>query len=228
MALTACRDSGPNTQPLTPELDAVMAQVAELRGLPPARDIEAGTVKREDVRKLLSESLSGEDRETFGTLTTLYRLMGLIGGEDDYESLYLDFAAGAVIGFYEPADERFWVVSEESEVDFESFDATLRSTVAHEFVHALQDEAFDLEDLLARSSADLDWSLGLSAVLEGDASFHERPGHWRTSLARTPEEFPAKPSRRAEFQQRSSESFVSPTKRASIGRASPAPRLATN
>jgi hypothetical protein len=151
-----------------------MGQVAGIRGLPAASGVEVGTVRREDVRGLLQDTLSERDKRAFAEMTALYRLVGVIGPGDDVEDLYLEFAARAVIGFYEPADDDFWLVDGATPIDFDSFDATLRATVAHEFVHALQDERFDLPSLLGRAAGDLDWSLGLSAVLEGDATHHER------------------------------------------------------
>ena len=151
-----------------------MGQVAGIRGLPAASGVEVGTVRREDVRGLLQDTLSEQDKHAFAEMTVLYRLIGVIGPGDDVEDLYLEFAARAVIGFYEPADDDFWLVDGATPIDFDSFDATLRATVAHEFVHALQDGRFDLPSLLGRAAGDLDWSLGLSAVLEGDATHHER------------------------------------------------------
>ena len=176
LAVAACRDGGstPETHPLPPGLEQVMGQVAGIRGLPAAPGVEVGTVRPEDVRGLLQDTLSEQDKHAFAEMTVLYRLIGVIGPGDDVEDLYLEFAARAVIGFYEPADDDFWLVDGATPLDFDSFDATLRATVAHEFVHALQDERFDLPSLLGRAAGDLDWSLGLSAVLEGDATHHER------------------------------------------------------
>jgi len=170
-----CRGGGSerDAQPLRDDLRAVLAQVAQLRGIQAPAGIEAGTTSREEVRELLQETLTDTDRDTFRRLTDLYRLVGFIGPDDDYEELYLDFASRALIGFYHPARDTLWLV-DGGDLAFNSFDATLRSTVAHEFVHALQDSKFDLPPLLERASGDLDWSLALSAVIEGDAVHYER------------------------------------------------------
>jgi hypothetical protein len=107
-------------------------------------------------------------------LTDLYRLIGFIGPRDNYEDLYLEFAARAVIGFYAPADNLLWVINDSGDLGFDTFDPTLKSTVAHELVHSLQDHAFEVQQLLAQAASDPDWALALSAVIEGDAVHHER------------------------------------------------------
>ncbi len=160
--------------PLTPALHQVLEDVAKLRALPAPTDIKAATTPRDQVRALIAGMLSDEDRAAFEQLTALYRLMGLIGPNDDYEQLYLDFAARAVIGFYRPSDKILWLVDEDSGLDFASFEPTLQSTVAHELVHSVQDGSYNFESLLSRAAADPDWSLALSAVIEGDAVHYER------------------------------------------------------
>jgi len=42
-------------------------------------------------------------------------------------------------------------------------------TFAHEFVHALQDQQYDLARLRGRPSVNADQSLAVQAVIEGDA-----------------------------------------------------------
>lgn len=161
-------------EPLSPELHQVLDDVAKLRGLPPADGVKAAIAKRDQVRSLIAGMLSDEDEEALRQQTALYRLLGLIGPNDDYEQLYLDFAARAVIGFFRPSDRVLWIVDDASTIDFGSFDPTLQSALAHELVHAAQDNKFHLDDVLARAAADPDWSLALNAVIEGDAVHYER------------------------------------------------------
>lgn len=176
LVLSACGSSGspPPGEPLPPGLETVLDQVAALRGLPAPEDVRAATVPRSGVRELLEDTLSDDDRASFQNLSALYRVMGLIAPSDDYESLYLDFAARAVIGFFEPGRDTLWLVNEHGSLDFDAFDPTLRSTVAHELVHAVQDGRYPLPGLLRRAANDPDWSLALNAVIEGDAVHYER------------------------------------------------------
>ena len=178
---TAC-DSGtkkpPATGPLTPELSAVMDQVSALRGLPAAKDVRAGTITQEQVPAALEATLTGADEESFAHLTTLYRLLGHLGPNEYYKGAYLAFAGGNVIGFYSPKQKALYVVTADGKpVEFSSLEILERSTIAHELTHALQDHSFDVQSLLEKTRGDLDWSLALTSVIEGDAVNIE--GTWR-------------------------------------------------
>ncbi len=174
--VSACGGSTPQAhgEPLTSGLEAVLEQVAELRGLPAPDGVRAATVPRAGVRELLAGTLSDDDHASFQNLSALYRVMGLIGPNDDYETLYLDFAARAVIGFFEPAGDTLWLVNDSGSLDVDAFDPILRSTVAHELVHAVQNGRYPLPQLLRSAANDPDWSLALNAVIEGDAVHYER------------------------------------------------------
>ncbi|MBK8558454.1 hypothetical protein [Candidatus Amarobacter glycogenicus] len=118
--LPACRegDSGPATYPLSPELQAVMAGLSEQRGLPAATNIRAGLVRRDDVRGVVGDALSDSDSQAFARLTSLYRLLGHLGPGEDYEDLYLDFVADALVGLYLPLTDEFLVVGDGESIDF--------------------------------------------------------------------------------------------------------------
>ena len=186
LLLCACSDddTGANLQPLTAELETVMQQVADLRGLSPAADIRVATVPRSGAAEMIEDLLTNQDRQTFDELTTLYRLLGHLQPDQDFLSVYREFVDSAAAGFYAPAGKAFYVVSSAEKVDFSAFDRQLKSTTAHEFVHALQDAEFDIQSLTERTRGDLDWSLALTAVLEGDAVVHE--GLWSREFALAP------------------------------------------
>ncbi len=187
--LAAACNSGshdaPVTSPLTPDLTAVMSQVAAIRNLPPATGVRVGAITREQVPATLASTLTENDRESFAHLTTLYRLLGHLGPTEDYQGAYLAFAGGNVIGFYSPRDKSLFVVTSDGEpIDFSTLEILEQSTIAHELTHALQDHAFDVQSLFAKTKDDLDWTLALSAVIEGDAVNVE--GMWRRDHAYAP------------------------------------------
>jgi len=184
----ACSESGdvPETAPLTPELQQVLEQVASIRELPQVDELEAGLVPRSEMAALVESQLTEADREGFERLTVLYRLLGHLGPTQDYLSVYLELLGDAGIGFYSVTEKRFFLVGEGERIDFDSLGRAEKSTIAHEFIHALQDEAFDLEPLFERVRGDLDWGLALNAVVEGDAVVHERL--WATEYLARPGE----------------------------------------
>ncbi|MEO8539405.1 MAG: hypothetical protein ABI577_06650 [bacterium] len=186
--LSACNNGGddsPLAKPITPELQQVLEQVAALRQLPAPIGLKVGAISRDDVPSALERTLTAEDGISFEHLTTLYRLLGHLGPDEDYRGAYLAFAGGNVIGFYSPRDKEFFVVTSGGSVELSALDKQERSTVAHELTHAVQDGNFDLEATINRTRDDLDWSLALSSVIEGDAVNIE--GSWTREHAYLPQ-----------------------------------------
>ena len=174
LALSVACSSGGDTQasggPLPPDLQAVLEQVAALRGLPAPEGVRAAAITREEIPETLKATLTGTDRTAFAHLTTLYRLLGHLGPNETYEDAYFGFAGNNLIGFYAPSQRTLYIITVDGKsVDFASLGLQERSTVAHELTHALQDGSFDVQKLFAGAADDLDWSLALNSVLEGDA-----------------------------------------------------------
>jgi len=179
LLLVGCRESESNpfvTRPLTPELQQMLDEIAGLRGLDPPPTLQAGTVSRRDVPALLDRQLTAADRRWFATTTTLYRLLGHLGPDEDYLSVYRSFVQGAIIGLYSPAEDRLWVVQPGPQIDLDAMSPAERSALAHELVHAIQDYHFPLDELSERTAANLDWNMAATAVIEGDAVTHQ--GLW--------------------------------------------------
>lgn len=159
--------------PLPPVIAEALEDVAEVRGLPAPPDLRASLVSREDLPELLDSLITEHDRELLATTTTLYRLLGHFRDDQDYLTLYQSFGATGVLGLYSPADDELWVVSDRGPDGLEDLSRSERETLAHELVHALQDFNFPLDAIFEQVENDLDRSLALSAVVEGDATIHE-------------------------------------------------------
>ncbi len=173
-ACSSPSESGPESQPLSPELEAMLAEVAAIRGLPAPAGVRIGAIPREEVAAFVRGQLTDADREAAAHITTLYRLLGHLSANQDYLESYLQLLATAAIGFYSPPDRTMWLVRDTVELDPANLNDLERATLAHEFVHAIQDNAFDLERIEDASTILNDASLAISAVLEGDALVHER------------------------------------------------------
>jgi hypothetical protein len=147
----------------------IEGQVIRLRGLQPpaAAAIEFLTPEqlRERVEQdFLSDYTPEEARLDARTLA----LLGLIEPDLDLHRLYVDLLSEQVAGFYDSQDEQMLVVCGTGFGGLEIF------TYAHEYVHALQDHAFDLESGLnfSEEACELDGErcFALRALIEGDAS----------------------------------------------------------
>ncbi len=98
---------------------------------------------------------------------------GLVPADTDLGGLYNELYGEGVLGYYDPNTKRMVVVSDSGEPT--ELTASQELTFAHETVHALQDQHFDLVTLQDQANAaNSDTSLALIALPEGDATFFEQ------------------------------------------------------
>jgi hypothetical protein len=84
--------------------------------------------------------------------------------EFDLFGFNLDLLTEEVLGYYDTEKNAFFIIDEDDD-----FDVLERLTHAHEAVHALQDQHYDL-DRLDEDTLDSEASLALAALMEGDAT----------------------------------------------------------
>jgi hypothetical protein len=111
---------------------------------------------------------------------TLLRRLGLVPDNFDLRALMLDLLDEQIVGFYDPATKKLYVVdgAKPDQVGF---------VVEHELVHALQDQYTNLDSLL-HIKGDDDRVLAAQSVMEGQATLvpiqsrlgpaAELPGGW--------------------------------------------------
>jgi hypothetical protein len=90
-------------------------------------------------------------------------LFGFIPTQFDYEAAEYRLLQDQLAGYYEPADGTMYMASD---LDDDDADATL----AHELVHALQDQRWNLGERSKYRPGDGDRSEAVSALAEGDAT----------------------------------------------------------
>lgn len=96
-------------------------------------------------------------------------LMRLIKQRDvDLKEKAVEVHTEGILGFYSPDTKQLFVLGEADNMNLQT-----RSTLAHEFTHALQDQHFDLVDLIQQYSHDSDRRLAMRALIEGDATVSE-------------------------------------------------------
>jgi hypothetical protein len=91
------------------------------------------------------------------------QLFGFVPTQFDYEAAEYQLLQDQLAGYYEPADGTMYMAGDLGD---EEADATL----AHELVHALQDQRWDLEKRSRYRPGDGDGSEAVSALAEGDAT----------------------------------------------------------
>lgn len=163
-------EATPTPGPLPPALQRLLDDVSTLRELSPPPTLNVQFVSRSQVPALVKHLLTDDDHRWFARTTTLYRLLGHLRKDQDYESVYLNFAGSDVLGLYSPVDHELWVVHDDgTSIDFEHLAPREKQTLAHEMVHALQDYHFNLNAIDRSVVNDLDLDLASTCVIEGDA-----------------------------------------------------------
>jgi hypothetical protein len=129
---------------------------------------EYGTRARE-----MAKVLGGEELNALGHLGAA---SGVLPEGTDLEALAASFTAASAGATYSPLDKQILLV--------DKFKGD--SLVTHEFVHALQDQHFDLLKLLVVRPYNFDRAEALFAVIEGDAMNVQRRAEEGDGYARKP------------------------------------------
>lgn len=88
----------------------------------------------------------------------------LVGEDRTITEVFDDIYGGAVLGYYSPSEDRIVLISDDDDPVID------RQTLAHELVHAVQDQQFGLGD----SPSTQDRQLARNGLVEGDARYVDR------------------------------------------------------
>ncbi len=153
-------------------LEDLMAQVAEVRGLPWKEPLQLRVVTRDEmVRRLLAANARDVDAARVSTEEAFLKLLGLLPATLDYPGLIDQILRSAVLGFYDPETKELYVAVR----DANALDGAEKATIVHEMTHALTDQHFAYGPrTIALDKADkADEALAFTALLEGDARLTE-------------------------------------------------------
>jgi hypothetical protein len=132
-----------------------MARVERIRGLEFRSTVPVDAVSREAYRADENVTATAFDEQ-------VWEAMLLIGEDRSVDRVFESFYGASVQGSYVPSEDRIVVVSD---TDRPTID---RRTLAHELVHALQDQHFGFDRNATRSR---DERLARQALIEGDAGY---------------------------------------------------------
>lgn len=162
----ACRGQqrGQEVDPgLAAVADSLLPRLEQLSGLRKLKPIRMEQQSREDLRRYVQDRLREElpPAEVRG-MKAAYAAFGLVPDTLDLEKLMLDLYTEQVAGYYDPKTDAFYMV-EGTPRDL------LRPTLAHELVHALQDQHANLDSLISRKHGN-DRQTAAQAAIEGHAT----------------------------------------------------------
>lgn len=155
------------SRPLTPKLEA--ARVRALEAAVAARELQLKSeVKMTELSgweygtrtNEMAKVLGGDE---LGALSKLAAAGGMLPEKTDLATLAASFTAASAGATYSPLDKQVLLLADQRR------DGSLHPLLTHEFVHALQDQHFDLLGLLLTRPYNFDRTEAAFAVVEGDA-----------------------------------------------------------
>ncbi len=154
-----------STEGLAGQFAKIEQRVVGLRELEPTGPIAPTLISRQELHdnlvRLQTDQYSQEEARQDADVLWLLRLID--DRNLDLFNLSIDLLTERVLGYYDPETKELYVVNDEP-----SLSPLGEMTVAHEMVHALQDQHTDLLRLTG-DEVDGDRALAHSALIEGDA-----------------------------------------------------------
>ena len=158
--LTPTPESGPGSDT---KLDAIGLRVNVLRGLSTERPIARELVTKGELANHLRFQLE-EDRQDFEEMQQLYVTLGVVDRQADLYDLFLTLYGAGVLGLYDDEEEKLYIVLDDGE-----FGPVQARTYAHEYVHGLQQQHYDIRGKREALESNSDGRRALRALVEGDA-----------------------------------------------------------
>ncbi len=163
---------------ISPELETFIEQVEgeteTLRELDATSDITLAFPTRADVIDFLTIQFDAYfTDDVIVSDTAFYRAFGLIPDDYDLVSEIAELYGVQVAGYYDPETQVMNVILSSGEAPEDDLPFLDRIIFAHEYVHALQDQYFDLVTFYAEveEGDNVDVILARQALVEGDATF---------------------------------------------------------
>ena len=153
--------------PLSAVLDSIDSRTAGMRLLLSLKPVDRKFIDRDELIERLHKDLE-EDRDEIYELQELYLTLGVLDPGTSLFDLFLDMYGEGVVGFFDTEEEKLFVVSESEELT--PSDAL---TYVHEYVHALQQQHFDIHSIGEELEENSDAGRAFGALVEGDARLSE-------------------------------------------------------
>jgi hypothetical protein len=158
------RASDPGGAP--PEgIEEITEQVAAVRGLPAPDDLHVRVLPPAELGAKFTELAFAEyDEEQLELDDRLLTALRLLHPSDDLRATIDELYRAQILGLYAVEEKVLYIGGQSARLT-----AAQRITAAHEVLHALQDEAFDLDAFMDLGDDESDAQLARLALAEGDA-----------------------------------------------------------
>ncbi len=164
VAAVETRAPEPEPDPFDEEVARALELVGRVRELPPRRAVRGEILGREAMVARVRRSIREEvPAEVIAAQEEMLFALGTVPVDFDYERSLLQLVEDQLAGFYEPEDETMYLGGD--------LGPTARwATLAHELVHALQDQHYDLGERVEYREDGTDEQSAVHALAEGDAT----------------------------------------------------------
>lgn len=154
-------------------MDEIQVQVIQIRGLLPSQSLARELLTGDELRNnVMSEFLADYYIEDAEVDALILNTLGLLEPDFDLIGFYTDLYSEQIAGYYDDTLKSMFVVKGSG------FGGQESSTYAHEYVHALQDQNYDLSNGLKFNdddcAIDTERCLGVQSLIEGDATVTEQ------------------------------------------------------
>lgn len=146
-------------------LQEIEQKMVTLRNLQPRQPVPKHFLTMDDLRQLLDTwYVQDNPSEEVRVKQQLYTALGFLREGDDLNLIQGALLARNMAGLYSAIDKQLYIVSERWNMT-----AAEEMSFAHEFIHAMQDQHYNLRSLDERAST-MDAHLATLALIEGDAT----------------------------------------------------------
>ncbi len=157
LILIACNENSSNDD----NIDSIYSWVIESRQLEPTSEISTNYISPEDFRERINNDFNYQYYSE--TLQAVYVMLDFMTSDQSLYEMFVDVLSRPNAAIYDSQTSAIDAFFDES-----SLNSYERVTLAHECVHALQDQHFDLNRLIEEAGS-TDRVLALKALVEGDA-----------------------------------------------------------
>jgi hypothetical protein len=144
--------------------DEIGKRVSKLRGLKIKKPIAMGVMNEAELRtRILARLDEDSPPAERAAEAAMVKRWGVVAWDLDLDKLTVDLLTEQIAGFYDPTEKKLYVADKP-----EGGESWADMLMAHEIVHALQDQHFDLEKWMKEVEDNGDASAARSALVEGD------------------------------------------------------------
>src|SRR5439155_8214697 len=142
----------------------ILKEVSEMRGLPAKNPVKSGFKSHKELETIIIKDLDEENTpQQLAAQSKLLAQLGLVPKGYPMRDEMIKLLGEQIGGFYEPRTGEFYLV------DWLELDEQ-KTVMAHELMHAIQDQNFNLRRFEKLPKDQSDQELAIQALMEGEAT----------------------------------------------------------